>query len=74
MFQDPSRRKEGMNLKENKERRVKKWTKQVVLLLFGSLLCKCYASVCLPFIEGCGSFESQHGDSTVDSAAVLASP
>lgn len=41
----------------------------------------CFTDTCffmcmvfLPFIEGCGTFMSQHGESTVDGAAVLARP
>lgn len=40
MFQDPSRRKEGMNLKQM-ERKLKICPKQVILVLFGSLLRQC---------------------------------
>jgi len=69
MFHDPSRRKEGVNLKEKRKRKVRKCHKKVAALLWcGSLL----ICACLPFIEGGGSFLSQHGESTADGALVLA--
>lgn len=70
MFQDPSRRKDGMNLKEAKERQVR----GVPNMIFYCRSVHYYIRVCLPFIEGSGSLMSQHSESTVASAAVLARP
>lgn len=70
MFQDPRRRKEGMNLTGAKERRVQGDPD----MLFYYCLGHCYVSVSLPFIEGGGSFMPQHVESTVDSTAVLSGP
>lgn len=70
MFQDPSRRKEGMNLKGAKEQQVRGVPNMFLLLLLLSL----YICMCLPFIESCGSLVSQHSESTVDSTAVLSRP
>lgn len=69
MFQEPSRKKEGMNLNETNERKVKTCCKQVISLLLGSLS---LVSVCLPFVERRRPFVSEHGESTAHCTAVLA--
>ncbi len=57
MFQDPSRRKEGMNLEGVKERKVKKSLKRPIVLLLDSLLCKrvltLYRRPWVPHVAAC---------------------
>lgn len=71
IFQDPSRRKEGMNLE--KVRTHQSYCIRSFCFFLAHVVATTKKVTCiLPFIEGWGSFASQHGESTVDGAAVLA--